>query len=145
MLNGNASVCEWASIFFWVCYLLSADGGGTITHHNVWVIKLYNTHTHMPATTLSLTEWYKCVCVGCWEADFLLILHRTKSESSFSHALVDISTNLPPTQSAGLSAKSVRSVGGWNGIRLFGWQDEWHQQECFYFWVDEVYIMVSLD
>lgn len=27
-------------------HLLEADGGGKISHTDVWVIKLYNTHTH---------------------------------------------------------------------------------------------------
>lgn len=27
-------------------HLLEADGGGKISHTNVWVIKLYNKHAH---------------------------------------------------------------------------------------------------
>lgn len=66
MLNGNSSVCEWASISFRVCYLLSADGGGTITHHNVWVIKLYNTRTHACYHLVSNRMIQVCLCWLVW-------------------------------------------------------------------------------
>ena len=48
--------------FFRVCNLLSADGGGAITHHNVWVIKLYNTRLLHSLHLVSNRMIQVCLC-----------------------------------------------------------------------------------